>query len=214
MAAIEQKMISGETGFDKYIYNKVKNCVAYAPIPSTDGWSIAINVLLSDFNGAAVKAIIATIILCIVTVIIAVIIALRLALGIGGPIKTCADRLELLSHGDLDTPVPEYHRNDEVGELVTSTKIIVTARSSILKDIDQMLDNMGKGNFVTDSEAAELYIGDFAPLLVSIRQIKDKLSDVLLQIRVSADQISLGASQVSDGAQALAQGATEQASSV
>ena len=98
--------------------------------------------------------------------------------------------------------------------MVSSTKIIVTALSTILKDIDYLLSQMGEGNFVVDSRVPELYIGDFAPLLVSMRRIKNKLSDVLSQIHTSSAQIAAGSSQVSDGAQALAQGATEQASSV
>ena len=92
--------------------------------------------------------------------------------------------------------------------------MIVNALSTILKDIDYVLDNMGDGNFVVDSQAGELYVGDFNPLLVSIRRIKERLSNALRQIHMSAEQISAGASQVSDGAQALAQGATEQASAV
>lgn len=214
LAAIEEEMISGKSGFGQYTYSGIKKFTAYAPIPNTNGWSIAINAPTSDFTGAATLAISITIALLILSAFAASFIALRLALGIGRPIKACADRLELLSRGDLDTPVPAFHRNDEVGALVVSTNIIVTGLSTILKDIDYMLDQMGKGNFVIDSQTADRYIGDFAPLLVSIRKIKNKLSDVLLQIRVSADQISAGASQVSDGAQALAQGATEQASSV
>ena len=164
--------------------------------------------------GAAILGIIITLVLLIAAVIVASLVALRLAVGIGGPIKACSDRLHLLSQGNLEAPVPDFDRNDEVGELVSSTKIIVTALSTILKDIDYLLSQMGEGNFVVDSRVPELYIGDFAPLLVSMRRIKNKLSDVLSQIHTSSAQIAAGSSQVSDGAQALAQGATEQASSV
>lgn len=214
LAEIEEKMIRGETGIDKYSYAGVKKLSSYAPIPNTNGWSIAINAPVSDFNDAAIKSIIITVILLVAAAIAASLVAIRLALGIGKPIKACADRLQLLSHGDLDTAVPSFQSNDEVGELVTSTGIIVSALSTILKDIDYMLSEMGQGNFVVDSEVSNLYIGNFAPLLTSIRQIKSRLSEVLLQIRSSADQISGGAAQVSNGAQALAQGATEQASAV
>lgn len=214
LAEIEQKMIAGKTGVDKYSYDHEKKFISYAPVPDTNGWSIAINAPVSDFNDAAELAILITGILLIVAIGVASVISLRLALGIGKPIKACADRLRLLSQGDLDTPVPELQRQDEVGDLVNSTGIIANALSTIVKDIDYMLGEMGNGNFVVDSQTSDLYIGGFAPLLTSMQKIKDKLSNVLLQIRMSADQISAGAAQVSDGAQALAQGATEQASSV
>lgn len=214
LAAIETKMIAGESGFSKYSYNGEKKISAYAPVPDTNGWSIAINAPITDFMSDSFLGIIVTIVLLIVTVAIASLIALRLAVGIGTPIKACAERLNLLSKGDLDAPVPEFQRNDEVGDLVSSTQIIVDGLSHILKDIDYLLENMGSGNFVVDSQVPDLYIGDFNPLLVSMRRIKQKLSDALSQIHTSADQISAGASQVSDGAQSLAQGATEQASSI
>ena len=214
LAAIEKRMIAGETGFDTYSYGGVDKFTAFAPIPDTNGWSIAINAPTADFTHSATLAVIATIVILVISTVVACLLALRLALGIGKPVKACADRLRLLSQGDLDAPVPEFHRNDEIGDLVESTQIIVTGLSLILKDIDQMLASMGSGNFVVDSQAADRYIGNFEPLLISLRKLKNKLSDVLLQIRVSAEQIAAGAEQVSDGAQALAQGSTEQASSV
>lgn len=214
LAAIEQEMIGGNTGFGQYRYAGVKKFAAYAPVPNTDGWSIAINAPTSDFVGTAVVALIVTVVIVLATCVIASISSIRLAVGIGKPVQDCAARLKLLAQGDLDTPVPDYQSKDEVGELVKSTNIIVNALSIILKDIDYLLEEMGNGDFVVDSQAEQYYIGNFAPLLSSIRTIKNKLSSVLNQIRVSAEQISAGASQVSDGAQALAQGATEQASSV
>lgn len=214
LAAIEKKMIAQDAGFAKYSYEGEKRFSAYASVPDTNGWSIAITAPVTDFNKASVIGVIVTIILVIVTAILASLIAVRLATGIGTPIKACADRLQLLSTGDLDAPIPEFQRKDEVGELVNSTKIIVEGLSSMLKDLEYMLEQMGNGNYVIDSQVPQLYVGNFHSLLISMRKIKAKQSDVLSQINVSADQISAGASQVSDGAQALAQGATEQASSV
>ncbi len=214
LAEIESAMIAGETGFSQYFYDGQNKFAAYAPVPNTDGWSIAINAPVSDFTGSTISGILSTFFLMLAAVAAAAFCAVRLAKGIGGPVEQCADRLRLLSQGDLDTPVPELNRKDEIGDLVNSTGIIVQALSTILKDLDYVLGEMGSGNFTVESHVPELYIGNFTTLLESVRRIKGRLSDVLLQIRMSADQIAAGASQVSDGAQALAQGATEQASSV
>ena len=214
LAAIESDMIAGNSGFSQYTYGGVTKFSAYAPVPDSNGWSIAINAPVSDFIGGTITGIIVTLVLLVVTAIVATLLSIKLAVGIGKPLRACADRLELLSKGDLDTPVPDFQRNDEVGELVKSTNIIVTTLSTILKDIDHVLGEMGDGNFVVDSNVPDLYIGNFTSVLASMRQIKDKLSYVISQLHMSADQIAAGASQVADGAQALAQGATEQASSV
>ncbi|MFR1832429.1 MAG: methyl-accepting chemotaxis protein [Lachnospiraceae bacterium] len=214
LAQIESRMISGASGFGRYRYGGEKKFTAFAPIPDTNGWSISINAPVSDFTQSTMYGIIIVLILLIVSVVIAVLLSVRLSNNIANPIRACAERLRLLAQGDLDTSVPDFHSDDEVGILVSSTRTIVDALKAILKDIDYLLEEMGSGNFVVDSQVSDLYIGSFAPLLSSIRQIKHRLSNVLLQINVSADQIASGASQVSDGAQALAQGSTEQASSV
>lgn len=214
LAKIESQMIAGRSGFDQYSYGGQKKFSAYAPVPDTNGWSIAITAPVSDFIGASIFGIVVTALLLLVTAVIASIVARKLAVGIGVPIKACADRLRLLSEGDLEAPVPELERNDEVGELVSCTRIIVDGLSRMLKDIDYVLEQMGNGNFIVDSGVPDLYVGNFDSLLGSMRKIRNRLSDVLTQFSVSADQINAGASQVSDGAQLLAQGATEQASSI
>ncbi len=214
LASVESKMITGASGFDRYTYNGAKKFTAYAPIPDTNGWSISINAPVSDFTQSTLYGIIIVIILLIVSIVVASLLSVRLANSIANPIKACAERLSLLAQGDLNSSVPDFRSDDEVSILISSTQTIVDTLKSILKDIDYLLEEMGNGNFVIDSQVSDLYIGSFAPLLVSIRQIKSRLSNVLLQINVSADQIASSASQVSDGAQALAQGSTEQASSV
>lgn len=214
LASIQQNMIQGSAGFGTYHFDGMKKFTAYAPVKDTNGWSIAVNAPMKDFMNTAILALFITVVMVIATAIIASFVAIRLAMKIGKPVQDCSARLKLLAEGDLDTPVPDYESQDEVGELVNSTHIIVDSLRFMLKDIDTLLEEMGNGNFMVDSQAAQYYVGDFQPLLVSIQKIKSNLSDVLLQIRMSAEQISAGAEQISNGAQALAQGATEQASSV
>lgn len=214
LAAIESQMIIGESGFGLYTYNGEQKFTAYAPIPNTNGWSIAINAPTADFMGATYQGIVVTIVTTVAAAVVAATLALRLALGIGKPIQACSARLNLLAQGDLTAPVPELHRNDEVGELVTSTKSIVGSLSAMIQDIDYQLHEMSGGNFDIRSRNTGLYVGNFSNLLESLRNINHSLSDVLSQIRQSADQVAAGANQVSSGAQALAQGATEQASAV
>lgn len=214
LAAIESNMIAGKSGFDNYTYGGVTKFTAYAPVPNTNGWSIAINAPVSDFTAATIISIVVTFILLVVTLIIASLISLKLANSIGTPIKACSERLKLLAQGDLDSPVPDFHREDEVGDLITSTQVIANTLNAIIKDIDYLLGQMGDGNFMVKSQVTELYSGGFAPLISSLRQIKAKLTSTLLQISASANQISSGASQVSNGAQALADGAATQASSI
>ena len=162
----------------------------------------------------SVTFIIITVILIIAAITFAFLLSIFLKKRIANPIQECADQLKLLSDGDLTSPVPELDQENELGEMVDSTKYIVEALQLIINDEIHMLGKMSEGDFTVSSQHRELYKGDFAPLLDSIRTICFRLNDLLLQINEASSQVDAGADQVSSGAQALSQGATEQASSV
>ena len=50
LAKIEQAMIRGETGFGQYKYADGNHYMqSYAPIPGTDGWSVAVTIDMAEF---------------------------------------------------------------------------------------------------------------------------------------------------------------------
>ena len=215
LAETHAKMRNGETGFYDYYENGVREFMGYAPIPGTDGWSIAVYAFADDFLGDAYLTIIITLILIVIAVLIAIVSATLIGKHIGDPIKLCTERLVKMAQGDLTSPVPEVKSKDETGVLAETTSELVDNFNRIIGDMDNILDNIANGNFDVKSENAdEIYAGDFHKLIDSVEIITTRLSDTLRQINVAADQVSSGAEQVSCGAQALSQGATEQASSI
>ena len=214
LAAIHAKMRNGETGQGSYSLDGVKKSVGYAPIPGTDGWSIAVNAYTSDFMGSTYRSIFLIFGILVAVLIIGSLITIRISRSISQPIQVCARRLEQLSQGDLTTPAPQLQRDDEIGILATATSGIVSTLTGLIHDIDHILGEMAKGNFRVTSQNYELYRGDMSQILTSLRNIKYNLNDTLRQMDTAAAQVSAGADQVSSGAQALAQGATEQASAV
>lgn len=145
---------------------------------------------------------------------VSILLGISTSNGIAKPMRLCTDRLALLAQGNLTAPVPEVKTRDEVGELTHSTVTIVQGLTLLVRDMDNLLEEMAGGRFDGKAEHPEAFIGDFAPVLESMRGISYSMSDALYQIGQSAEQVSAGAEQVSTGAQALAQGATEQASAV
>lgn len=151
---------------------------------------------------------------CVVLAILMTLIMMSiLRKGILTPINEINLAAKLISEGDLSATV-KYNGNDEFGELANEIKSLVHIIVGIIKDLDYGLNEMGKGNFTVDSKVKELYIGDFANLEISMKQIITQLSSTLSQINQASVQIAIGSDQVSCGAQALSQGATEQASSI
>ena len=214
LAALHADMRAGNSGWGEYTIDGVSKCVGYAPVDGTDGWSIAVTSNTQDFMGTTYLSIIAILILLVVVIVISVIVAVRVAAQLSGPIRTCVQRLELLSHGDLTTPAPEFRRKDEIGVLSDATARIVNTLTELFGDIGYILGEMANGNFKVRSRNYDIYEGDIAVVLESMRHIIKSLSSTLRQIDSAAEQVSTGADQVSSGAQALAQGATEQASAV
>lgn len=214
LASINANMRLGKHAFESYTFDGVEKFTAYAPISGTHGWSIALTAPTADFMDATSKSIFLTIFCLLAGIAISVFVAFRLATFIGKPMKACADRLTLLSKGDLESPVPQVNRKDETGTLAMATQHLVTTLKDIIGDEDYLLSQMANGNFDLHTKIEEQYVGDFHSILLSIRTINTKLSAALGQIRSSAEQVSAGSDQVSNGAQALSQGASQQASAV
>ena len=214
LAAIHEAMRQGENGFGSYKGAEGNMFVAYAPVAGTDGWSIAITAPQSDYLATTYTGIAINIAAIIASILVSIIVALKLANNISIPMKACADRMKLLVEGDLESPVPTVANRDETGMLAKSTAELVGGLSTIIKDIGYLLNEMANQNLDIRSRHREAYVGEFQNILLSMRNLKVKLSDTMLQINRSADQVSEVSEQVSMSAQNLSQGSVEQASSV
>ncbi len=214
LAAIEQQMIKGESGVGSYDYNGVSEYQAYAPIPGTNGWSVAVTSTESELLQAAFDSIIVIAIVGVIMIALGFALAIYTSSSIGNPIVTCVNRLNALAKGDLTSPVPTVKSKDETHQLSQSTEAIITNLSEIIFDLDSSLSKMANGELNIDIENSDAYIGDYSSLHASVVKIADSLSTTMEQINNATAQVSLGSAQVADGAQVLAQGATEQSSAV
>lgn len=212
LAELETKMINGESGYDEYNFYGHKEIAAYSPIPHSNGWSIALTVIKSDFQ----SGIIVTIIFCIFSVsvccIIASIVGIKRAKNIATPVQLCTERLAQLSAGDLHTPVPEINSNDETKILGDSLKSTIDFLNNVVQDIDHSLNSISQNDI--SWEVSQQYPGDFENIVFSMKKILRSLNTVMGQFGQAADQVAGGADQVATGSQSLAQGTTEQAGSI
>lgn len=150
----------------------------------------------------------------VATLVITVIISLQLTSGMKRPILELETASRNMAMGNLKDTKIAYQSKDELGSLSDSMRQTISFITSIIQDEDYLLGQMSKGNFDVDTKIQDQYVGEFMSILLSIRNIKNSLSDTLSQINQSSDQVSSGSDQVSSGAQALSQGTAEQASSI
>lgn len=214
IAKVEQKMMTGATGYDVYIRNGSCTIQAYAPIEGTDGWSVAVAAPLTDFLGSTIVCVVIGVAVGVVAVIISVRRAKNIGRNIGEPVAECTERLRLLAEGDLHTPAPLIQTQDETQVLAEATAVLSDNLQKVIGDADYLLGEMSEGNFAIATNSQEAYVGDFQGLLDSIRKLNCKLSETLNEIKTAVSQVSMGAGQMADAAQGLAEGATDQAGSV
>lgn len=148
-----------------------------------------------------------------VGVILAIIIGLFISRSISKPIKYIVDAADKLSKGDFDINI-ESSSKDEIGALSQAFLQMSDTLTTIISNLSFSLGEFANGNFTIESQVAEYYVGGYAPILSSMRKMRDSLSETLRSINVAAEQVATGSDQVSSGAQELASGSTEQAASV
>lgn len=129
------------------------------------------------------------------------------------PTVEVRDALVGFRNGDMGIPV-EYHHANELGQMCDALRESQSMLRHVIHEEGQMLGDMAKGDFTVSFKDESLYVGELTGIKDAIYNIQSILSDSLLQIDASAEQVAMGADQVSTGAQALAQGATEQASAI
>lgn len=212
VAAVNQRMINGESGFGEYKFYGDNKFVGFAPVEGNQNWSIAIEASQKEFKSTLDQSILLTIVVVLLVIIATFPVAVKVGRSISGPIRACVARLEGLADGDLQTPAPDITSRDETAELIEAMDTTRARLNDVVQDVSHHLGKMADGDF--REEPDRTYWGDFIAIENSIKSIHSALRDTLARIRSSAGTLAQSAGQVADSSQSLSQGATEQASAV
>ena len=154
------------------------------------------------------------VILTIAIILISRRVSIVIANGISKPLNELEERLESFEKGDISSPFPDYHDDDEVGDMVAVVSATTSKLQKIFEDLESLLNQMADGNFRLKTSCEEEYIGEYKGLLVAIRQMNRKMDSALKDVRYASENVSAGSVNLAEGAQALAEGATDQAASI
>lgn len=159
----------------------------------------------------------------LIVVIIAVIIStmvLTTKLGkkisrrISDPLGSLGNRFKTFADGELTSPFPLIKTGDEIEAIEKDAMEMAEKLDEIIFDIEEVLQEMANGNYAVKSNAKDRYTGDFQKLYVSMRELRNQMSDTLLSIGDVSTQVSAGSDSLAQASQALAEGATDQSISV
>ncbi|MEG0963450.1 MAG: methyl-accepting chemotaxis protein [Lachnospiraceae bacterium] len=206
IATVQERMVNELTPKYNEVYSTMADLLS---VNVSTGTKLSDD--LTTLVWVIIVAVIAVIVFCL---LVSIMFGRKIAVAIASPVIACANRLKLLSEGDLNSAVPEVDTHDETKTLVEATKIIVDSLAMIIKDEGYLLKEMAEGNFNINSTATEYYKGDFHAILESLQEIKSSLSITLKEIQESSEQVAMASEQMAQGATALAEGSTDQASAV
>ena len=144
-AVIQQKMIEGKKGVEKFNDGKEKY-VAYMPIEGTSGWSIAFEIPSSIVNKEAnqVKALLSLI--GIIGVVVITIITALIGKKIGVRLKKLTERIQVLVDGDFSGTIDpsEMNEADEIGIIHREVERMSTNLKEVLKAVKDNVEILNK----------------------------------------------------------------------
>nr|WP_315019456.1 methyl-accepting chemotaxis protein [uncultured Aminipila sp.] len=196
-------------GDSKELFDEVSNTCKEIVNFNKSGAEKASNYGDSLFN----FSIITIILILVIATIISILLSAYIVKLIVKPINEINKAAKQIVEGNLESSVT-YDSNDEVGMMAKEFSLMSLNLKSMIEDIKYLLGSMALGNFTVTSNCTDLYTGGYEDILRAMRNLKENLSDTLVQIDYAASQVETGSDQVSNGAQALSQGSVEQASSV
>ena len=208
VAALETEMVNGQSGFGFYKWKGDKKFGSYAPIAGTDGWSINVTALESEFMSGVTSSLLIILIIGVISLFAAIIIVRHRAKRIVNPIEEMVTNIDQVYQGNLNVEFV-VHRNDEIGLISEKLNGMVTTYRTLIADISHILNEIANENLTVETTAA--YPGDFNQIKLSLAQIITGLNDIMNQFTTASSEVRSGAEQLSAGAQNLSQSVTEQA---
>lgn len=211
-SSICKKMAAGENGTGTYTYGGVTKVVAYSPVPGTEGWSIGVASVRSEFMGMFFLSLVFTVIIVAVFTVLGVRRGVLLGKAVASPITVSVERLKLLAEGDLHSDTPKPTTNDETAILMNCLAQTVEDLNTVISDISYNLAELSAGNFKLSIDTT--YKGDFIQINNSFNEIVAALSEAMKDIDSNAENVQKGATDLAGASQMLAEGATDQASAI
>lgn len=153
------------------------------------------------------------IVVVLISILLAIFISSIVTNSITSPLEQVHHVLKEISSGSLEVYM-NYEAKDEFGSLAVAINYFVDSLKEIINDEKYLLLEMANGNFNIKTSAEDKYIGDYEPILASLRAINRKLGSAMAHIADSSRQVLVASEQMAEEAQTLADGASSQASTV
>ncbi len=140
-----------------------------------------------------------------IALLLGIAIASFITIAITRPVAKCVTLADAVAVGDLTKKV-DIDQQDEIGVLARAMQKMVAN----LKSTVGVAEKIARG----DLTAQVTCMSEKDALGNALKNMVEKLTGVVTEIKVSADNVAAGSQQMSSTSQSMSQGATEQASSL
>ncbi len=209
--ALEDKVISGETGVTTLEIGKETMLAGYVPINGTN-WYLSIIVPRSDFMQASHNSTIVAIIITALLLVLAILVIIGFSSKIRRSLKVVTNRIELLAKGDLKTPTEIVQTKDETQVLSIELNHTITEINRYISQLSEILSNLSEGNFDVTIEGE--FRGDFVQIRKALNQIIVSLNAMLKSVQDSSLEVLTMAKTVSMSSSMVHTGSEEQSNSL
>ena len=134
LAAMFQRMVRGESGFDAYPFMGMDRFFGFAPISGT-GWSIAVGAMQDDVLAPVYQLRWAIAIASLVFFGLGIVIALLVSRSITGPVSRLMSYADAVAKGDLQAQ-SGIDQKDEIGRLNLSIQSMVQSLIEKMKEAE------------------------------------------------------------------------------
>ncbi len=219
VTSIIEKKNNGEVcSFVSYKDADNNKCIAAFNYIEEQDWIFIIADDQKEVLASATKLRINLIILLLASAVFLTVIVYLIISKLLSPLKSVENAVIGLSNIELDSArniERLVYRKDEIGSIANAVNMLCLSLKNATNDIGRVLGEMADENFAVDVEANKnYYIGDFAVLSENLVAIKQKLTNVLSNINVAAEQVNSGSIQLAHGSQTLSHGTMEQTVSI
>lgn len=159
---------------------------------------------ISESNDATAEAAVNAMLLAIgIALVVSMALGLFITRMITRPINLCVDIAKRMAEGDTTMAITVESR-DETGILTGAMKEMLDATKKIVSSLERLAEGDLTVSVQERSEKDQL--------LISLRTMVERVSDVVTEVKSSVSNVASGSQQLSATAETLSQGSTEQAS--
>lgn len=212
LADVANTIKAHKTGIGKYHINGKDMTCAFAPIPTDNNWTLVITTTTYSLEREALKFANILVVIDLFAIAIAIGMSSFLSRYISGPIVKMQKALTNISSGDFSTQIVKSKRKDEIGILQNSSASLVETLSDIIGKTNFILESISTYDLTISDMPA--YPGEFDTLSTSVNRIKHMLTQLIIQVQLSVNNVENGAQQLTEAANLLSEGAVTQSNSI